>query len=333
MKPRVDEDDIRDILQLKIMATNDHTFKRYIYNITEEEQTQYGFEFIGHYSSAPNPSTYNLNTTYRNTYDKTVYIKTKRGWDVFLKDGSDGRNGSSGGGMGFKDVSNLIDEKLKGYTPSTSGNPGTSGGTYYGLNGIVPLYTSASVYTVTHDLINYLQMAPILSLNIPTASSQMVLTTICNHGPTSFDIVLSEAPPEDGYSISWFIPNTNGAEGTVTIVSSNEVVVSGSFGNISGNNLTEILQNIDIKLNNINYLENYKTKDFETIDGIPEIMYVGKTNQFNYWYVRKVVTDAIGNITTTHANISNNPSYNTYDDAWLNRQTLQFSALEDLIFN
>ena len=201
MKSRVDEDDIKDILQLKIMASNDHTFKRYIYNITEDEQTQYGFEFIGHYNTAPNPNQYNLNTTYRNVYDRTVYIRTKKGWEVFLKDGSDGRNGSSGGGMGFRDVSNLIEEKLNSYSPSSSG-------TFYGLTGIINLFTSASVYTVTHDIIDPMTMAPILSLNIPTASSQMLMTTIHNRQSGSFDIVLSEAPPDDGYSVSWFIPST-----------------------------------------------------------------------------------------------------------------------------
>lgn len=331
MKYKIDEEDLKDIIKLKTLANNDHKFKRYVYNITEEEQKQYGFDFIGEYSYEPNPNSYNLNTTYRNSIDKCVYIKSKDRWQLFLKDGNDGKTIAMGGGMGFNDVDRLITERLQSYSPTTSGGT-TSGGTYYGLNGILPLYTSATQYTVYHDNINYIQMAPILSLNIPSPTSLMILATVCNRLPTQFDIILSNLPTEDNYSISWFIPNTNGAEGTTTIVSTSEVIVSGTFANMSGSNLTEILNSIDNKLNNINYLENYDTVDFETLVGVPEIMYVGKINKFDSWYVRKVVTDAIGNITQYHANISNNPSILTYTNSWNNRTTLVYGNLEDLIF-
>jgi hypothetical protein len=259
VKSFVDEDDIKDILQLKIMASNDHVFKRYIYNITEEEQKQFGFEFIGHHTKAPDHTLYNLNTTYRNTYDRTVYIKTKNGWEVFLKDGSDGKQSPSGGGLGFADVSKLIDQKLSGFV--------TSGGTS-GLN-------SSQV-------------------------QQMIDNSLNNYTP---------------------------------VITSDSIEISGTFLNISGTNLTQMMHSVDNKLNNINYLENYKTKDYETLDGSPEIMYVGKLNQFNYWYVRKIITDVNGVITQYHSNISNNPTHLTYDDAWANRASLIYGNLEDLIFN
>jgi hypothetical protein len=253
-KSRIDEDDVKDIMRLKAMIGNDNKFKRYVYNISEEEQKQYGYGFIGEYSYEPNPNSYNLNTTYRNSYDRTIYIKTKRGWEVFLKDGSDGKNGIAGGGLGFNDVSRLIDDKLKDFSQS---------GMDLGL------------------------------------IQQMIDNSLSTYQP---------------------------------IVNASNVSVSGNFLNISGTNINQMLLSIDNKLNNINYLENYKTHDYETIPGVPEIMYVGKMNQFSYWYVRKVVTDSLGNISTYHANISNNISYTTYIDAWNNRANLVFGNLEDLLF-
>lgn len=255
---KVDSDDLKDILKLKMMATNDHKFKRYVYNITEDEQIKYGFEFIGTYDYEPNPDSYNINTTYRNTRDRTVYIKTKIGWDIFLKDGENGKAVSMGGGMGFNDVSKLIDERMNSFV--------TSGGT----NGL-----------------NASQVQQMIDNNLNT-----------------------------------YTP----------IVNATNIEISGTFINVSGTNLSEVLHSIDNKLNNINYLENYKTIDYTIIEGVPEIMYVGKTNQFNYWYVRKVVTDALGNISQYHANISNNPGILTYADAWNNNLTLAYGNLEDLVF-
>jgi hypothetical protein len=254
-RAKIDDEDINDILSLKRMMIKDNKFKRYVYNVTEEEQEQYGFDYIGEFSYEPNVEAYKINTTYRNSYSNTIYIKTKNGWEVFLKDGRDGKNGQSGGGLGFSDVNNLIDEKLK----------------------------------------NFSQQGMDLAL-----IQQMIDTSLSSYVPT---------------------------------IDSNSIMVSGSFINISGTNLNQMLHSVDNKLNNINYLENYKTHDYEIIEGIPEIMYVGKMNQFNYWYVRKVVTDANGNLLTYHANISNNPSITSYDMAWTNRNTLIYGTLESLTFS
>lgn len=247
----LDLEDMKDLIKLKSLANNDHRFKRYVYNITEEEQQKYGFEFIGSYDYEPDHSSYNLNTTYRNNHDKAVYIKTKNGWELFLKDGQNGRS-PVGGGLGYNDVNNLITQRLT----SVSG---------VGLDA--------------------------------TQVQQMIDTSISN-----------------------------------IQVTSDNIQMAGNYVNISGSTLSTQMKSLDKLMYNINFLENYKTKDYETVGTNPEIMYVGKTNQLNNWYVRKITTTIDGTITQLHANISNNNTILNYTEAWNNRLLLSYDTLDNLIF-
>jgi len=84
-------------------------------------------------------------------------------------------------------------------------NPNYSG---VGQTGIVNLNTSSYVYRVNHEVIDSSKLAPIITLNIPSNNSYIAPISIINRTDYYFDIVLTELPPNVGYSVTWFIPYT-----------------------------------------------------------------------------------------------------------------------------
>lgn len=334
MKIGVDIEDLKNISKIKSLAENDFSFKRYLYNITEEDQNKYGFQYIGEQDKAPDFRDYNLNTTYRNRQTKTVYIRTKDGWNVFVKDG---QAGATGGGLGYNDVMNLINTALQGYSPSGS----TSGGTYTGMNGVIQLDTINDTYTVTHVSADSSKVLPIVTLNIPTSGSEMLLTTISNISDTSFDIMLSQVPNTSGYSISWFLPITDyqilvdtlkeSISESLTLPSSN-ITMSSNFTTISGSTLDQVLSSTDAHITKTSVLENYIQANLEDLSGSPEVIYSGQMTADYKWYIRRITIYSDGTTEIKHANISNNSTYTTYESAWENRVTLNYTDLENLIF-
>lgn len=77
-----------------------------------------------------------------------------------------------------------------------------------GQTGIVNLTVSDYVYRVDHKLIDSTKLAPIVTLNIPSNNSYISPVSVTNRTDYSFDIVLTELPPNLGYSVTWFIPDT-----------------------------------------------------------------------------------------------------------------------------
>ena len=151
----VNLEDLKNIYKIKSLVESDSGFKRYVYNITEEDQNKYGFQFIGEYENEPDYRDYNLNTTYRNKKKKTVYIRTITGWSVFVQDGNDGRTSPSGGGLGYKDVMSLITTALSGYTPSASPVPITSGDVYSSnvlIDGTYSSISGSNLTTILHSI-------------------------------------------------------------------------------------------------------------------------------------------------------------------------------------
>lgn len=77
-----------------------------------------------------------------------------------------------------------------------------------GQTGIVNLDTSSYVYRVNHNMIDSSRLAPLLTLNIPTNNSYIAPVSVNNRTDYYFDIVLTELPPNNAYSVTWFIPYT-----------------------------------------------------------------------------------------------------------------------------
>lgn len=330
----VNLEDLKNIYKIKSLVESDSGFKRYVYNITEEDQNKYGFQFIGEYENEPDYRDYSLNTTYRNKRTKTVYIRTKNAWSLFVKDGI---NGCSGGGLGYNDVMNLINTALQGYSPSGT----TSGGTYYGLNGVIQLDTINDTYTVTHVSVDCSKISPILTLNIPNLDSSMFMVNALNIKDTSFDVMLSQVPQTSGYSISWFLPITNydilvetlkeSISESLTLPSSS-ITISNSFTSLSGSTLDQVLSSTDENITKASALKNYIQVNLEDLSGSPEVIYSGQTTADGKWYIKKILILEDSSTIIKHSNVSNNPTHVTYGDAWNNRSSLIYSNLEDLIF-
>ena len=90
-------------------------------------------------------------------------------------------------------------------TISNSPSPNFPG---LGQTGIVPLTTNDYVYRINHNLINSITTAPIVTLNIPNNNSYISPVSVSNRTDYYFDIVLTELPPNNSYSVTWFIPDT-----------------------------------------------------------------------------------------------------------------------------
>lgn len=74
--------------------------------------------------------------------------------------------------------------------------------------GIVQLSNTQSVYRVNHQMIDSSKIAPIVTLNIPANGYYISPVSVTNRTDFYFDIILTEIPPSNNYSVSWFIPNT-----------------------------------------------------------------------------------------------------------------------------
>jgi hypothetical protein len=77
-----------------------------------------------------------------------------------------------------------------------------------GQTGIVQLNSSEYVYRVNHSMIDSSKLAPLVTLNIPTNQSYIAPVSVNNRTDYYFDIVLTELPPNNSYSVTWFIPYT-----------------------------------------------------------------------------------------------------------------------------
>lgn len=78
-----------------------------------------------------------------------------------------------------------------------------------GQTGIVSLDLSKTVYRVYHNVVNSSKIAPQLTINAPIGqTSQISPVAYTNNTDTYFDIVLDDAPPVPGYTITWFLPGS-----------------------------------------------------------------------------------------------------------------------------
>lgn len=77
-----------------------------------------------------------------------------------------------------------------------------------GQSGIVNLNSSEYVYRVNHNMIDSSKLAPLVTLNIPSNNSYIAPVSVNNRTDYYFDIVLTELPPNNLYSVTWFIPYT-----------------------------------------------------------------------------------------------------------------------------
>lgn len=101
-------------------------------------------------------------------------------------------------------------ERLSG-TDYTIVNPGKlikfkTLGAFLGQNGLKPIDRFNTSYTVTHEYVDITKTFPILSLNVPAGGAGMTIPSITNRTNTTFDIVLPESAPTNGYSVSWYLP-------------------------------------------------------------------------------------------------------------------------------
>ena len=86
---------------------------------------------------------------------------------------------------------------------------------YLGQNGVVSCSIGQDVYTISH---NETTDYPVVSLVVPVSGSAISVLGVFNKTNTSFDVILSEAPSDAGYKISWALSSGNGGNsgGSVT---------------------------------------------------------------------------------------------------------------------
>jgi len=77
-----------------------------------------------------------------------------------------------------------------------------------GQTGIVNLNSTEYVYRVNHNMVDSSKLAPLVTLNIPSNNSYIAPVSVNNRTDYYFDIVLTELPPNNLYSVTWFIPYT-----------------------------------------------------------------------------------------------------------------------------
>lgn len=112
-----------------------------------------------------------------------------------------------------------------------------------------------------------------------------------------------------------------------TLDSTNILIDNNNLSVITGNNLQESLEKIDRKIVSNVIFGNYKTHDVVE-DG--DIVYVGNMNTSGDWYIKKVVTDIIGDISIRYTN--NYASTVNYDylTAFINKTELNYVPLSGL---
>ena len=78
---------------------------------------------------------------------------------------------------------------------STINNQGTS-----------QLDTSNILFTITHSVLTSLNSKfPIITLQIPSSGSNLILASITNRTLSSFDVILSQVPNISGYYVNWLL--------------------------------------------------------------------------------------------------------------------------------
>ena len=72
--------------------------------------------------------------------------------------------------------------------------------------GTLALNTTNLAYTISHASLTSLSSRyPIISLQIPTSASNLMLAAITNRSLSTFDVVLSQIPNITGYYINWIL--------------------------------------------------------------------------------------------------------------------------------
>lgn len=105
---KLSESDRYDLEKLFVSNDSYETISNKLKNIDQAEKTsdKKTLTFKGVRSSHPTEP--NENDIYRNYADSCVYIYSSGAWHVFVKDGTNGTQSISGGGLGERDVVSLI---------------------------------------------------------------------------------------------------------------------------------------------------------------------------------------------------------------------------------
>lgn len=74
------------------------------------------------------------------------------------------------------------------------------------IQGTILCNTNQKVYTISHASLS-VKKVPIISIEMPTEESQVIVGNVTNVQDTQFTVVLSNFPPENGYKIHWFLGN------------------------------------------------------------------------------------------------------------------------------
>ena len=112
-----------------------------------------------------------------------------------------------------------------------------------------------------------------------------------------------------------------------TLGSTNILIDNNNLSVITGNNLQESLEKIDRKIVSNVIFGNYKTHDVVE-DG--DIVYVGNMNTSGDWYIKKVVTDILGDISIRYTNNYASSVNYDYTSAFINKTELNYVPLSGL---
>lgn len=133
--------------------------------------------------------------------------------------------------------------------------------------------------------------------------------------------------------LSAYSPSTSGGTSFSGQISANNVLVdSTTFTFLSGTSAQDIFNQIDKEISSKLLLGSYQTNDIIEVGNQTDDIYVGKSDPDGKWYIRRVQSISEELIEVRHANISNNPTFLTYESALNSYATLDYRLLNELNF-
>jgi hypothetical protein len=131
--------------------------------------------------------------------------------------------------------------------------------------------------------------------------------------------------------LSAYSPGTSGSTFDGSISANNVLVNTTTFSTLSGTSAQDLFEQIDHKIASKILLGLYQTNDIIETNNATDDVYIGKSKSSGEWYFRRVSTVSEELIEIRHANISNNPSFLTYESALNSYSSLDYRLLNEII--
>lgn len=106
-------------------------------------------------------------------------------------------------------------------------------------------------------------------------------------------------------------------DGVVSLVF--EMAVDPASGGLTEQDVLNLIRSEDV-------FANYKTQELDDAD---PILYVGQIKTTGEWFLTRSI-DTLGDLQILYANVSNNVTMTTFNLAWTNRATLNYTLINGL---